>query len=103
MRESDGSVMYPSSLGAPKRSEGGSSPYQPSAQMGDWQSMSPTPENHSGECQSPICADLSSESPSLRGESYCAAGTYRMQVGRGLPRTLAKSSLCGPLSGLLGW
>ncbi len=97
-----------------ERSDGGSSPHKPSAQMGDGQSMCPTPDNHSDDCPSPICEDLSSESPCLcglpaflrslwLGESSCAAGKYRMQVGYGMPKTLANARVRGPVSGLMGW
>ncbi len=88
--QTDGSVMCPSS----------SSPHKPSAQMGDWQSITPTRHKKSGDCQSPICADLSSESLCLRGESSCTAQKYRMQVRREMPETLVSAGVCHSLRSL---
>ena len=66
--QTDGAVMYSSSF----------SPHKPSAQMRDWESMSSTRYNSSGDCQSRICADLPSVFLCLRGESSCRAEKYRM-------------------------
>jgi hypothetical protein len=59
--------------------------------------------NRSAYRQSLICADLSSESPCLRGASSRGPDNYRMRLGYGMPRTLEKLRICGPVSGLTGW